>query len=165
MRKFLWLVVILFFTGCGYKPASHYTKRVFGQKIYTQVSVYLRDPENAVLVKDAVNEAILKRLSGSLVAKSRADTIMRVAIASVSFTPLQYDENGYVIYYRTKVLLKTDITDKSGQTRHIKATGVYDFPIEPNSVITDNLRYVAIKEASAKAIDAIISRLAYLGSR
>ena len=163
MKKSLWLAVLMIFAGCGYKPASHYTQKFLGQKIYTHVSVYLRDPENAVLIKDAVNEAILKRLGGHLVARNEAQTKMDVAITSVQFIPLEYDENGYVIMYRAKVTMSADIQGKKNQK--IQATGVYDFPIEPNSVITDNLRYTAIKEASSKALDTIISRIAYLGSK
>ena len=164
MKKSLWLAVLMIFAGCGYKPASHYTQKFLGQKIYTHVSVYLRDPENAVLIKDAVNEAILKRLGSHLVSREAAQTKMDVAIKSVQFIPLEYDENGYVITYRAKVTMNADIQTKNKHQK-IQAIGVYDFPIEPNSVITDNLRYTAIKEASSKALDTIISRIAYLGSK
>jgi hypothetical protein len=42
-------------------------------------------------------------------------------------------------------------------------SGVYDFPIEPKAIISDVLRFQAIKEGSAKALDAFISRMAQKG--
>jgi hypothetical protein len=149
--------------GCGYKPLKRYTHDVLGEKIYTHVSIYLRDPENAVLIRDAVNEAILDRFGRSLVKEDQAQSKIYVTIAKVYFTPLEYDKYGYVIYYRNKVILRFTLV-KDGKKRTITTSGLYDFPIEPNSIITDTLRYIAIKESATKAIDRFISRIGFLGA-
>lgn len=162
MRAFL-IFITLFFLGCGYKPASVYTKNVLGKKIYTQVIVYLRDPENAVLIKDAINEAVVSRFKGSLVPKKYADSQIIISLQSVNFIPLEYDKDGYIIYYRAITSLKIAYKSKNGKTRNIYVSGNYDFPIEPNSVISDTKRFEAIKESSKKALDKFISEIAILG--
>lgn len=162
MRFFL-IFITLFFLGCGYKPASLYTKNVLGKKIYTQVIVYLRDPENAVLIKDAINEAVVSRFKGSLAPKEKADSEIIVSLNSVRFTPLEYNNEGYVIYYRAVTSLKIVYKSKEGKTKTIYVSGSYDFPIEPNSVISDSKRFEAIKESSKKALDKFISKISISG--
>ena len=113
-------------------------------------------------MKAAINEAIVSRFKGKLVKKERADTILYVKLGSVSFSPLQYDKNGYVVYYRTKVTLFVKYTNKT-ENRSFNVTGTYDFPIEPNAVISDSKRFEAIRESSKKALDQFISKIAITG--
>ena len=153
---------LLTLTGCGYKPATVYTKKVLSDKIYTEIEIYRRDPENAVLVKDALNEAIVSRFGARVVPRNEATTILHVRFNRVSFRPIQYDVNGYAIYYRADVSLKIDYktpTTKGSET----VEGFYDFPIRPKAIISDALRFQAIKNGSAKALDAFVSRLAMKG--
>jgi len=150
------------FTGCGYKPATAYTQKVLSDQIYTEVEVYLRDPENAVLVKDALNAAVVSRFGAQVATKKNATTILHVKFNSVSFQPIQYDVNGYAIYYRAKVSLKIAYRSPTAKGTEI-VSGFYDFPIEPRAIISDSLRFQAIKEGSAKALDAFVSRMAQRG--
>ena len=168
--KLLYLALFTFhfslftFAGCGYKPATVYTKKVLSDKIYTEIEIYRRDPENAVLVKDALNEAIVSRFGAQVVPKKEATTILHVRFNRVSFRPIQYDVNGYAIYYRADVSLKIDYktpTAKGSET----VEGFYDFPIRPKAIISDALRFQAIKNGSAKALDAFVSRMAMRGIR
>ncbi|WP_456403893.1 LPS assembly lipoprotein LptE [Hydrogenimonas sp.] len=148
--------------GCGYKPMTTYTKNLFTDKIYTEVEVYLRDPENAVLVKDAMNEAIVSRFGAKIAKKEEATTRLWIRFNSVSFSPIQYDANGYAVYYRANVNLKVRYVSpkKSGSE---SVSGFYDFPIEPNAVISDAKRFEAIRFGAQKALDAFISRMAMRG--
>ena len=149
--------------GCGYKPATTYTKKVLSGKIYTDIKIYLRDPENAVLVKDALNEAIVSRFGARVASKKEATTILHVRFGRVSFHPIQYDKNGYAIYYRAVVTLDIDYTTPTAKG-HKKVSGFYDFPIEPEAIISDSLRFQAIKNGSAKALDAFISYITQKGA-
>ena len=153
---------LLTLSGCGYKPTTTYTQKVLSDKIYTDVEVYLRDPENAVLVKDALNEAIVSRFGASIADKQEATTTLHVKFNNVSFTPIQYDANGYAIYYRAKVSLEIKYqspTDSGTET----VSGFYDFPIQPRAIISDSLRFQAIKKGSGKALDAFVSRVTLRG--
>jgi hypothetical protein len=150
--------------GCGYKPATTYTKKVLSDDIYAEVKVYLRDPQNAVVVKDALNRAIVDRFGARVRNRKDASTQLYVTFKQVRFTPIQYDNYGYAIYYRAKVVLdiRYRTPDAEGEEW---VTGVYNFPIAPNAVISDELRFKAIKEGSLKALDAFVSRIARKGSK
>jgi len=157
-------LMLLVITGCGYKPSSYYTKKILGDKIYTEVYIDINDPENSVLIKDAVNEAIVSKFRSKLVdKKDLANTIFYVKFKSKSFTPIAYDKDGYVVAYKTKVLLNITYIDKTGKKDSFDVSGTYDFPIEANSVISDSKRFEAIKFASYKAISEFISKISVKG--
>jgi len=164
MRKGWFLVLIaLLFSSCGYKPTNIYTKKVLGDSIYVDVAISGVDPQNSVLITDAINQAVITKFRSKLVSKERATTKMYVSLNSVSFKPIQYDNNGYVIAYKTLVSLNTRYIDRSGKQRVISSSGDYDFSIEANSVISDNKRFDAIKFGALKAIDELISKISVRG--
>jgi hypothetical protein len=157
MRVALVIFIIFTLSSCGYKPTSIYTKEVLGEKIYTEVMISLEDPENSVLIKDAVNEAVVSQLRSKIVSEDEADSKFYITLKSVSFVPIQYDKNGYVIAYKTFVDIDTKYVDKDNKTRNIVTKGDYDFPIESSSLISDTKRFEAIKFASQKALDEVRS--------
>ncbi|RUM67093.1 MAG: hypothetical protein DSZ06_02040 [Sulfurospirillum sp.] len=155
--------LIIFLLGCGYKPTAKYTKDILGNKIYAKVNTSLRDPQNSVLIKDALNEAIVDKFHSKISSKNEASSILNVDLNLVKFIPIAYDKNGYVISYKTLVKLKTQYSNKDGKTQTFITEGDYDFNIQTLSVISDSKRFEAIKEASQKAIDAFISRVSVRG--
>jgi len=166
MKRIGWFLVaiLLIFGGCGYKPTYIYTKKVLGDDIYVDVDISLQDPQNSVLITDAVNEAVISKFRSNLVRdKNRASAKLFISLKSVKFRPIQYDKNGYVVAYKTYVSLKTRYIDRKNKTRMIKTSGNYDFSIEANSIISDNKRFEAIKFAALKAIDELISKISIKG--
>ncbi len=162
--KFVYFLIVPFLIlGCGYRPSSYYSKRVLGENIHVDVGISRKDPKNSVLVKDAVNEAVVGRFDAKLSSKKDADTNLVVSIGSVSFTPTVYDRNGYVIAYKTKVTLKASYKTEKNKIEKFTTIGEYDFPIEANSVISDTKRFEAIKYASSDAINEIISKISIMG--
>ena len=163
MRHLILIFIVLFFVSCGYKPTLLYTKNILGDKIYVEVKTSLADPENTVLIRDAVNEAAIKKFRSKIVPQKEANSMLFVSLKRVTFLPIQYDKNGYVIAYKTYVTLSTHYKDKQGHQSVINSTGDFDFAIESNSVISDTKRFEAIKNASYKAIDDFISKLSIKG--
>ena len=150
------------FAGCGYKPASGYARAVVGEKVSTQVVISSEDPENTVLIKDAIQAAVITRFRASIVPRSESDTHLRILLKSVKFTPIQYDENGYIVVYRTRVALQ--ITRESGkEAKNYTVSGVYDFTIEPKAIISDQARFDAIRNGAEKALDVFVARIAAEG--
>ena len=161
---FIIVLSLLVFCGCGYKPSSYYTKQVLGDKIYAKVLIDINDPENSVLIKDAINEAIVSRFKSKIANKrDLSNTELIVKFKSKSFTPIAYDKDGYVIAYKTKVSLNISYIDKFGKKGSMDVKGSYDFPIEANSVISDTKRFEAIKFASYKALSEFISKMSVKG--
>lgn len=162
--KFLLLVTLLFLmAGCGYSPASRYAKNIVGESVSTEVVISMEDPQNTVIIKDAVDTAIITKFRTALVSKSSSKTHLKFRIISAMFSPLRYDTNGYVITYRTTVSMGVERVSNASLS-HYAVSGVYDFDIEPNAIISDQARFEAIRQSSQKAIDVFIAQVAAQGS-
>ncbi len=162
MRLRLIFLTALLLMGCGYKPSSRHAHYLLGEKVYTKVEVSLSDPENALLLKDALNRALYRRLKSHVSSKKEADSSLKVRYNSIKFIPLQYDKNGYVVYYQAHITLGfTFEKDKIRETRLI--VGRYEFPIRPSAIISNDLRFKAIEQGSIKALDEFISYLSVKG--
>ncbi len=152
---------LLFFllTACGYRPSSHYAKEQLRGKIFVDLIIDLKDPRNAVLIKDAMNEIIVHRLDSEIVNdRSLADTIMNVKLGSVSMRVLQDDNKGFNKLYKAEVTI--DVGYKNAQSSNFfNVKGDYDFSID-GTTITDTKRVEAIKNAASKALEEVISKIA-----
>ncbi|HLD22989.1 MAG TPA: LPS assembly lipoprotein LptE [Sulfuricurvum sp.] len=161
--KFWILSTLILLSGCGYQPASYYAKSIVGESVSTEVVVRMEDPQNTVIIKDAVDTAVITKFRTSLVPKNLAQTHLVISIVGVSFSPLRYDTNGYVITYRAAVAMSISRT-ADGKTASYSTSGMYDFEIEPNAIISDQARFEAIRQGAQKAIDAFIAHIAAEGS-
>lgn len=155
------LITVLLLSGCGYKPSSHFTPQTIGEKVYTEVVVSLSDPENAVLIKDALNRALYSRLKSLATTKEEADSTIKVSYDSMKFRPLQYDKNGYVVYYQANIRLKFELIRGDSKEERL-IVGRYEFPIRPSAIISNDLRFKAIERGSIRALDQFI---AYISSK
>lgn len=161
--KYWILSALILLSGCGYQPASHYAKNIVGESVSTEVVVSMEDPQNTVIIKDAVDMAVITKFRTALVPKNTAKTHLKISIGSVSFTPLRYDTDGYVITYRTTVTMS--IIRTSEEKSHTYSTkGMYDFEIEPNAIISDQARFEAIRQGAQKGIDAFVAQIAAQGA-
>jgi hypothetical protein len=161
-KSYLLILMLILFTACGYKPSAQYAAKLIGAKVYTQVDVSLSDPENAVLTKDALNVALQTRLKRKVSKQNNADSSIFVFYKDIRFIPLQYDRNGYVIFYQAHISL--DFTLKKGKiTEQRKIVGRFEFPISPSAIISNDLRLKAIEQGSLKALDEFITYLSVKG--
>jgi len=165
LLKFIFIIFFLFeLSGCGYKPSSKYSRIIVGEKISTNVVISAQDPENTVLIKDAVDRAIIETFRASLVDKKHATTHLTFSISKPRYTPIQYNTDGFVIAYRATITLHILRETKNIKKRY-RAIGTYDFTIAPNAVITDQERFNAIKYSTQKAIASFIAQVSAEGSR
>lgn len=165
MRIIAPFLIFFLLTGCGYRPASKITQAVLGEKVYVEASISVQDPQNSVLIKDALKEAIISRLGREVVSKNEAHTEVYATLGSVGFSPTVYDNDGYVIAYKARVTLSLTTRFEDGTQEIVRAAGDYDFSIEPNSVISDTRRFEAIKNASMDALDEYVAAISIKGMR
>ena len=158
------LFILLELTSCGYKPSAKYSREVVGEKISTSVIISAQDPENTVLIKDAVDSAIIEVFHASLVARKYAQTHLNFSISEPTYTPIQYNSDGYVISYRATINLGIIRTTKA-KVKTYHTMGTYDFSVVPNAVLTDKERFDAIKFSSIKAISSFVAQISAEGSR
>ncbi|RDU65436.1 LPS assembly lipoprotein LptE [Helicobacter sp. MIT 14-3879] len=161
MNIFNLLFIIFFTAGCGYYPISYYSKKAIGEDIYVESIVNLSDPENSVIAKDALNQAITTRFHSNLVSKDMAKTIITIEIVNVDLYSIADNKEGFANFYRASVNLSFTYTDKKGNLKKFKNYGYYDFTVDTLSTITDERRFVALREASLSAIDKFVSQVAY----
>ncbi len=160
----LLLLILALFTSCGYRPSSNYARMALGEKISTSVVISKQNPENMVLIKDAIDSAIVQVLHASLAPRNEADSHLVFSISQPSYSPIQYNSNGYVIGYRMRITLS--ITRYyNGKEKHYTAKGTSDFAITPNAVVTDQDRFDAIELSAAKAINSFIAQISSEGAR
>ena len=158
----LLLISILFFASCGYRPSAYYAKQELGKDLFVRLDVVPSDPKNSVLVKDAVTKILIQRVGSNMVnSEAQADVIMDLRIASVSFSTLQYDADGYNKLYKARVAIAVKYFDKStSKTKSFTVDGEYDFAVDIGSSINDTQRFEAISRASDMAVTDILSRVA-----
>jgi len=150
-KLFLFFIVILFFTGCGYKPSSYAIATVFDDAIFVEVEVSGAEPENAPFVKDELNRMIYLRFKGRVASKEEAKNYIKVRYEGSDFTPLAY-KDGYITHYRINVRVYFDMLTKEGKSTKT-ITAFVDRDIQSSSLTFSTLRTQAIKIGLEKALD------------
>lgn len=163
-RLSIYFLLLTILTGCGYHPSSKEAKKVMGDTVSTEIIISMEDPENTVVLKDALDEAVIRRFQTNLRHRKDAGTHLKIELNSVGFTALQYDSNGYIISYRTTInLVITRMT--TNFSKRYNAVGNFDFTISPNAIITDQQRFDAIAKSATKALDSFVAQVAAEGTR
>ncbi|MFA7091229.1 MAG: LPS assembly lipoprotein LptE [Arcobacteraceae bacterium] len=161
IKKVLLLTLFLFvLVGCGYKPSSHYAKERIQGNVFVDIDVSIEDPKNSVIIKDAMSEILVSRFGAKIVYnKEIADTILNLKLNAVSMQILQYDAQGYAKLYQAVVNIKVDYltNEKKGS---VTVSGTYDFSVDGQDEISEAKRFEAVKNASSKALEEVISKLA-----
>ena len=164
MKLILSLLIILGFASCGYKPSSKFARDIMGEKISTSVIISAQDPANTVIIKDAVDQAIIEVFHASLCAKISSDTHLVLSISTPTYKAIVYDSDGYVTGYRMTVKLSI-IRYHNGITKKYSVSGTYDFSVDANAVVTDQERFDAIRYGAAKAIKSFVATVSAEGAR
>lgn len=156
--------LVLGLTGCGYQPVSHYSENIFNDGVYVQVRINPSVPESGTSVKDAVNNAIIKRFHSKLKSKQEAGSFLNITIQSITQTPIAYNQQGFVSYYRTNIVLLIEFKNIQGETFSVTNTGYYDYSADfTSTIVLDQYRLESISNATNQALDKFISQVAYYG--
>ena len=165
MRKVISLLfVLLLLSACGYTPSAKFARSVLSDKISTSVVVSALDPENTVIIKDAVDRAIIEVFQASLVSRSESDTHLTLTMGNPGYSPIEYDQNGFVIGYRMSIVLGIK-SSRNGVIKNYSARGFHDFSVAPNSIVTDQDRFEAISFSTQRAIKAFLAQVSADGAR
>ncbi|AJC86486.1 LPS assembly lipoprotein LptE [Campylobacter sp. RM16704] len=163
MKKYLIICFVFFVVACGYIPSSQMTNKVLGENVFLKINISKQDPENSVYITDILREVMLNKLGRKITDEYNADSSIIVTIKKLEFYPMIYDKNGYVINYKAELYLEFIMRYKDGKEELVNTKGSYNFDINPNSVISDQARFEAIKNASSEAFDEFVSIIAIRG--
>jgi hypothetical protein len=155
----LTVFIAMFFIGCGYKPTTNYTTSLLGNKIATNVDIDVKNPTDSIYLKDALNESVVNDYDAKLNDKNSSSNI-KLKVNSTSISPIGYDANGYPILYRATANITAYVTDIKHVITTYSASGTYDFATTANSVLDDNTKHNAIKEAFIQALKIIEFKIA-----
>ena len=162
LKLLFFSVLLLELSSCGYKPSAKYARDVIGKRISTTVVISSEDPENTVLIKDAVDKAIITVFHASLSDKEHADTNLALSISTPTYSPIEYNDNGFIISYRATIVLSIMRETKDIKKKYT-TRGTYDFSVVPNAVLTEQERFDAIRFSSLKAITSFIAQVSAEG--
>lgn len=160
----LLFVVLMTFSSCGYTPSAKYSRVVVGESISTSVIISSQDPENTVIIKDAIDSAIIQVFHGSLTSRNLSLTHLELSINEPTYAAIQYDSNGFIIGYRATTVLNINRYNKGEKKKYV-STGHYDFTVVANAVLTDQQRFDAIKNSAQKAIKSFLAQVSAEGAR
>ena len=158
------VAIAMLFASCGYKPSAKYAREIVGETVSTSVTISLTDPENTVLIKDALDNAVRTVFHASLRPRNIASTHLKIKMNNIRYQPIQYNNEGFVVAYRAYIDLQIErIKD------HIKelyvTQGTYDFSIDANTIVSDQQRFDAIENSSIKAIKSFVAKVAAQGAQ
>ena len=155
------IVFFILFVGCDYKPSSHYAKNTISGDVYVDIKIDIDNAQNSVLIKDAMNEMVINQFHSTLTNdKAKADTIVNIALSSVSHTAISSDNEGYAKTYRTSVSITVDYKKQNTPNVSIKVSNYYDYSVDADSTLTEQKKQEAVKIAAIKAISDIFSKIA-----
>lgn len=159
------LFLIIFFTGCGYKPLAHYAQATFGKSVYVDVVIPSDFPKLGVSAKDMIHRAILSRLHLSLAPKESAESILRVEVSRIDFEKISEDTEGFANHYRARVELIFSYQDSEHQERQIRieSSGDYASTSTMTTLAIEKSRLNAINFALQQIVDQLTSRIFYQG--
>lgn len=155
---FIFNFSLFILTGCGYKPSSVYQKKIIGNDIQAVVDISSKTPKESAFLKDALNDAVYSVFGANLV-NSNANTKIILSINSSSLNPLDYDQNGFPILYRSAVTLKAIVIDKFNKKHVYTVNGNYDFAVSANSIINDQTKFDSFKQASINALNKLLAEI------
>ncbi len=163
MKKNLFFIPFIFL-ACGYKPSVDYQNRLLGNQIKTVVNIDVQNPRETIFLKDALNDAVYTIL-GKNVCYNNCTSTLIINPSFSSLDVLDYDKNGYPVLYRSKVVLNVTLKDKNLKIRHYTVNGIYDFRVESQSIVNDETKLNAYKNASINALNKLFATLAKDGAK
>lgn len=153
----------LIISGCGYKPVSKYSENILGHRVFVDVKIDSIEPDNGVFLKEEVMRTLRTRLDSEVVSSRKdADSVILIPSYRFSYSPLNYDSNGYVIRYRVHTAITVDIITRKGKYHKVIKVDE-DVGIKASSLTSSVARDTAIQYSIRKAMDKLIAFIAQKG--
>jgi len=159
IKVIFFFLFFLALVGCGYKPSIRYQNNLLSEKIKVENKIDIKSPRETIFLRDAINDAIFTILNKNICYEN-CDTILKINSANYSLSVLDYDKNGFPSLYRANVSLSVTLIDKNKKSHNYSVSGIYDFRVESNSIINDETKLNAYKQATINALNKLFALIA-----
>ncbi|WP_297809591.1 LPS assembly lipoprotein LptE [uncultured Helicobacter sp.] len=154
------IMIFIMLSACGYQPIAHKAQEAVGDKVFVEVKINPRDPQNSIALKDEITRVIFERLHTNVSSKEEATSMIEVQLHSISFNALAENRTGFATFYRCVASVEFRYTNLLTQTTRVfSKRGYHNFALNNTSIITDSVRLEAINKAVLQAIDGFISQV------
>jgi hypothetical protein len=162
IRALVYIIFILLLNSCGYKPVAYFAQNNI-KSVYVQIVLNPKYPDNFSLSKNKIISLINDKFHIKVEKdKKKANTIIKMKIVDIKFTPIEY-KNGFIEKYRTSVSVKFSYTiNKILKTKTIKAK--YDFKTTEATLYTKlliNQKSLSVNYATLLTIEQFIASIIY----
>jgi len=153
------VIVMLLLTACSYQPVSRISRQTIAAPLYLKVRFSAKIPESSVILKDRLRQAIAHRLAVPLTDAADASSRLVVDFGKISYTPLGYDDNGYVERYRVTVTTLFDLQSRNRTIRREIRTS-QEADVTPSALESSRAKEEAITSCTKKAVDQFVAFVA-----
>lgn len=156
----IFLLILVVFEGCGYKPTSSVAKKSISGAVFVDVKMNIQNLNNSILIKDSIINMLISKFDVNIVTnRSLAKSIIYGELKSVSETILE-TKDGYATKYRETVTIFISYIGNDQKIKNITVSNYYDFIVSDDSVVSQNKKDEAIMLAINKALTDIFSKIA-----
>lgn len=160
-----YIITVLLIVACGYRPMAYYANKELGNSVFVELKVNLENPEDSIVIKDIVNEAITSRFHSLIASKQNADTILEVSVIGIKDSIIATDTKGFATFYRVFVDISYSFK-KLDKSISYTNNEYYDYAaVTQNPIATYSNRSNAIQEAAKQSIDKFVSKIGYEGAQ
>ena len=151
-----YIIILFYLISCSYTPIAKYKQNIIKNKIYTEIDISISEPKNSVLLKDALNDIMFRYFNNSTLEQNSTFNFIKVTYKSINFRPTSYDKNGYTLSYRAEIELNFKSTINNDKIEK-DINGNYDFFISSDQLLSNDIKYKAIKYSSEDALNKFIN--------
>ncbi|WP_456391819.1 LPS assembly lipoprotein LptE [Nitratifractor sp.] len=157
------MATAIIINGCGYKPVAQYGRSLLPDPVYVDVHLSGVEPQNGVYLKDEIIELLKNRFHERVtMKKAGAKSQIIVPSYTIGYSPLTYDNNGYVTRYRVTSRIKFRlITPQETLSKTISSSE--DVNIQSGALTSSVAKDKAIQVAIRKAMDQFVAYVAQKG--
>ena len=156
-------MTMLVISGCGYKPVAQYGRDLLPDPVYVDVKLSGAEPQNGVYLKDEIIRTLTTEFHEKVVSdRNRALSSILVPDYKIGYSPLTYDENGYVTRYRVSTSILFQLrSPENNLSKRVNSSE--DVSIQSSSLTSSAARDAAIRVGIRKAMDQFIAWVAEKG--
>jgi hypothetical protein len=160
VKKYFFLLFVLFFSACGYKPTVDVVKDSVKGNIYIDVPIDILNIKNSILLRESLIDTFANKFAVNIVNnKNMADLFVSAKILNIKETQLESDV-GYSKSYREAVTLQVKYYQKNKAIKKIRLENYQDFVVDEDSIINQQKKDEAIKIAIENALLDLPSKIA-----